>query len=107
MTQYAGRKKKVVYVPLAKIPEDMQKRIMRMLNATWGTIAYAIFQCMRECEDKRQSIPASEVIEVTTDVDYPRMHGGDKEAADAFYSLSYDDRDVIAKKAFPLKKYGL
>ena len=88
-------------IKLKAVPDEMQKRIIRMMTRTWEVIGYVVLECV-----ERNSIPRSEVIECVCDAGYCSTHGGDQDAYKVFDKLSYDDMKKLGRIAFPYTRYG-
>jgi len=90
---------------LKEVPEEMRKRIIRMMDETWQTIGSDCLTAREQCGEK-SDMPRSEVIEAVCDAGYCQMHGNDKEAFKVFDRLSYDDMKKLGRLAFPFASYG-
>ena len=86
------------------LSEELDKRVMRMADITWGVIGGDVLECGEQDYMKR-----SDVIEVVSDADYMFTYGRDPEAYAYFLYLVMNNRkhlDKIMKKAFPYARYG-
>jgi len=80
--------------------EVMVERAVTMLNRTWQAIGHDCLSAMGSDMDK------DHVIEVVLDADH-FFRGGDKECAEWFRELKYEEMIEIGKKAFRHGVYGL
>jgi hypothetical protein len=80
--------------------EDMKKRILRAMFATWNAIAYDTLQ-MEDGKDVKGDL----VQEMVSDADRMLMYGKDKEAVSLFYdTLDETTQDALLEEAFPSKR---
>jgi hypothetical protein len=82
------------------ISDDMKKRILTAIQYTWNAIAgdwYAV------CEQHGGECTLSSAVEGCIDADRTLTFGGDDEAADVLYGLTWDDMKLLGKEA--LKEY--
>lgn len=81
-----------------QLPEEMVKRICAAANATWDAIA---MDCLKEGESMRRG----EVIDLV--VDHMDIYGDDKEAVEAYRSISsIKVRRNLLKRAFPYEYFS-
>ena len=78
----------------------MRDRIKRAMARTWEGIGGDIAAASGGAPIDRET-----VIEVVLDADRLTTHGHDKEAAQAFYAMSREEQDKIAKEQFQYEFY--
>ena len=81
--------------------EEMVQRVQFALVRTWDRIAQDVIDVSPDGVATRGI-----VIEMVTDADRLKFHGGDPEAADWFYAQSPKRQRYFLLKAFPREAYG-
>ncbi|MCJ7747909.1 MAG: hypothetical protein MUP27_09200 [Desulfobacterales bacterium] len=72
----------------------MEERMVRVLQKVWNAISGDIGGENQYFSGKDAGLMAADFVEI---------HGGDKEAAEAFSNLTYKKKMAVIKKAFPMK----
>jgi hypothetical protein len=94
---------------LAPLFEEMEERIIRALHHVWDMIGGDVLTSIAEeqrllgISKYNAELPGNHVAEIVGDADHMRTHGDDDEAVEFYYSLSWDQRSALRKKAFPSK----
>ena len=79
--------------------EDFQKRISSIANLTWQAIGGDVLHTA-----DADSIPRDEVVECV--MEHLDQYGDDPDAVAEFKKLSFEEKQAILLKAFPLDRYG-
>jgi len=82
------------------ISDDMKKRILTAIQCTWNAIAgdwYAV------CEQHGGECTLSSAVEGCIDADRTAAFGGDDEAAEVLYSMTWPEMKALGNEA--LKGY--
>jgi len=91
---------------IIKFTTEEKELLFSLMNRTWQNIGYDTIK-LNNGKDVSRSI----VMEMVIDADRLRDYAKSKEEIEAvgkFYSLkNYDSMKKIARKAFPLTKYGM
>ena len=85
-------------IPVSVMSIEMQRRIQMMAARAWDYIADDMLRCGDGKDMSRKS-----VIECTMDY---LQNGQDKEALEAFHTLSFEHKHKVMRPAFPHAKYG-
>jgi hypothetical protein len=96
---------------LSPLFEEMEERIIQALHRVWDMIGGDVLTCIAEeqrYEGKstgkyNAELPGNHVAEIVGDADHMRTYGDDDKAVEFYYSLSWDQRSALRKKAFPSK----
>jgi len=87
--------------------KEFKERVIRAAYRTWAAIGA---DCLIDEDgelDESATMSREEVIQMVTDADRIKFHGGlSKADAEEFYKLSRKDRNSLMKEAFPYKNYG-
>ena len=84
----------------ADISCDMKERILIAIRYTWAAIASDWYQVASQFGG---TCTLSSAVEGCIDADRTLTFGGDDEAADVLYGLTWDDMKLLGKEA--LKEY--
>ncbi len=79
--------------------DDLDKRIARAAQSTWQAVGGDILRAAEV-----DSISRDEVVEAV--MDYIQDYGRDMDAIAEYEKLSFEEKQTVLLKAFPLARYG-